>query len=138
MGASSSRRTYCGKAYKTLVGYYDEGNVWLQSVPIFSRRSGATPVRRRVGQQRHVSRVLQRDPQAALVARAGAGLTSWLDLAAIGEIAVQTRDIFIVDLDHVIDTERADLTPTRPASTATEAPAATIAEPRSIAAIAKS
>ena len=86
-------------------------------------------MRRRVGQQRHVACVLQRNPQTALVARAGAGLTSWLDLTAIGEIAVQTRDIFIVDLDHMIDTERADLTPTRSASTATEATATTESRP---------
>jgi hypothetical protein len=71
------------------------------------------------------------------MARAGAGLASWLNLTAIGEIAVQARDIFIVDLDHMIDTERADLATTRSAPTATKAPAATIPKPRSIA-IAKS
>jgi hypothetical protein len=91
-------------------------------------------VRRRVGQQRHVAGVLQRNPQAALMARAGAGLASWLNLTAIGEIAVQARDIFIVDLDDMIDTERANLAPAwSSASTSTEATAAT--KPRPITTI---
>ena len=86
-------------------------------------------MRRRVGQQRHVARVLQRDPQATLMARAGAGLASWLNLTAIGEIAVQARDIFIVDLDHMIDTECANLASTRPTTTTTKSPATTESRP---------
>ena len=82
-----------------------------------------------------MARVLERDSQTTLVARAGAGFTPWLDLAAIGEIAVQPRDIFIVDLDHVIDTESAHLAPARSTTTTAEAPAATIAEPRSLGAV---
>ena len=68
------------------------------------------------------------------MARAGASLASWLNLTAIGEIAVQTRDIFIIDLDDMIDTERANLAPAwSSASTSTEATAAT--EPRPITTI---
>jgi len=93
-------------------------------------------MRRRIGQQRHVPRVLERDTQATLVARAGAGLAPWLDLATFGEIAVQSRDVLVVDLDDMIDTKRTDLAPSRVASTATKAPAAAIAEPRSIATVA--
>jgi len=68
------------------------------------------------------------------MACAGAGLASWFDLATIGKIAVQARDIFIVDLDDMIDTERANLAPAwSSASTSTEATAAT--EPRPITTI---
>jgi len=86
-------------------------------------------VRRRVGQQRHVPRVLQRNPQATLVARASSSLAPWLDLAAIGEIAVQPRDIFIVDLDYMIDTECTNLAATWPTTTTTKSPTATESRP---------
>jgi hypothetical protein len=93
-------------------------------------------VRRRVWQQRHVPGVLERDAQAALVARTGAGLAPRFDLTTIGEIAVQPRDILIVNLDNVINAERADLAPPCVTSTATKTTATTVAEARPLAAIA--
>jgi hypothetical protein len=92
-------------------------------------------VRRRVWQQRHVPGVLERDSQTALVARAGASLAPRFDLTTIGEIAVQPRDILVVNFDNVIDAERADLAPPCVTSTATKASAATVSEARSIATI---
>jgi hypothetical protein len=84
-----------------------------------------------------VPRILERDAQATLMARACAGLAPRLDLAAIGKITVQTRDILVVDLDDMIDTKRANFAPPCIAPTTTEAPAAPItaavAKPRPIA-----
>jgi hypothetical protein len=73
-----------------------------------------------------VPRILERDAQATLMARACAGLAPRLDLAAIGKITVQTRDILVVDLDDMIDTKRANFAPPCIAPTTTEAPAAPI------------
>jgi hypothetical protein len=73
-----------------------------------------------------VPRILERHAQATLMARACAGLAPRLDLAAIGKITVQTRDILVVDLDDMIDTKRANFAPPCIAPTTTEAPAAPI------------
>jgi hypothetical protein len=73
-----------------------------------------------------MSRVLEGDAQSPLMARTRASLATRLDLTAIRKIAVQARDIFIVDLENMIDAERADLAPPEVAPTAAKAPTATI------------
>ena len=65
-----------------------------------------------VRQQRDVACPLQRDGQRPLVARAGAGLASRLDLAALREVAAQPRDVLVVDVADLVDAEGTDL-PTR-------------------------
>jgi hypothetical protein len=85
-----------------------------------------------------MSRVLEGDAQSPLMARTRASLATRLDLTAIRKIAVQARDIFIVDLENMIDAERADLAPPEVAPTAAKAPTATITEARSFTTITES
>lgn len=62
-----------------------------------------------IGQKRHVARILQRYRQSALMLGARARLAAWLDLGTLRNVAAQAANILIVDLAHVVDTERADL-----------------------------
>src|SRR5207302_1272783 len=48
-----------------------------------------------------------------LMGGAGAGLTAWLDLAALGQKAAQPPEVLVIDHFDLVDAERADLTPGR-------------------------
>ena len=65
------------------------------------------------GQQRDLARALDRDGQAALMARAGAGLAPRLDLAALGDVAPQLVRLLVVDVLDLVDAESADLAAAR-------------------------
>lgn len=67
---------------------------------------------------------LEREREDALVAGASAGSAAWLDLAAIGDVAAQPADVFVVDVGHFVDAERAYFAARGIATTATTAWAA--------------
>ena len=86
-----------------------------------------------IGQERHEARVLERNTQAALVLGAGARLASWLNFTKVGKLPAQSTDILVVNLAHMVDAERADLT-AGPESTAA-AEGAALPAVRALAAI---
>jgi hypothetical protein len=59
-------------------------------------------------QQRQVSGALNGCCEPALVARAGAGAPARQDFAAVGDIALEPLDIFVVGGSDLIDAEAAD------------------------------
>ena len=67
---------------------------------------------RRVREQGDVAGALERDRQLALVAGAGAGLASRLDLGPLRQVAAEAVDLLVVDLDGLVGAERADLAAT--------------------------
>ena len=80
------------------------------------RRLGTTPptdlrakVLRRVRQQRDVPRSLQRGRQHPLMAGAGAGLASRLDLRSLAQVAAEPVDFLVVDALGLVDAEVAHL-----------------------------
>jgi hypothetical protein len=79
------------------------------------------------GQERYVSRSLDRNRQRTLVSGAGAKLAPRLDLASLRDVAAQARGIFVIDLPDLVDAESADLAPSAEAAATTpprSAPAA--------------
>jgi hypothetical protein len=62
-----------------------------------------------IGQKRHLSRILQRNGQSALMLGAGACLTARLDFGALRDVAAQAPNILIVNFSNVIYAEGADL-----------------------------
>ena len=56
-----------------------------------------------------VAGALEGNGQLALVAGAGAGLPSGLDLGPLGEVAAEAVDLLVVDLDGLVGAERTDL-----------------------------
>ena len=86
------------------------------AAPGLARRRGAVTgsgaeVLRRVREQRHVARALERDGELALVRGARAGLPARLDLGALGEVAAEAVDLLVVDHDRLVGAEGADLPP---------------------------
>jgi hypothetical protein len=71
----------------------------------------ASDMFRRIGQERHMPRAFERNTQAALVLRARTCLATWLNLAAIRNVAAQARRVFVVNLTHPIHAKCADLSP---------------------------
>lgn len=71
-----------------------------------------------------MSRALQRSSQHALVTGAGTGLTTRLDLAAVGDVATQPARLLVVDVLDLVYTEGAD-TPASEATATTTAAATT-------------
>jgi hypothetical protein len=74
---------------------------------------------RRERQQGDLARPLQSGGQHALMARAGTGLASRLDLASVGDVAAQTAGLLVVDRGYFVDTKGADPAPPETAATAT-------------------
>src|SRR6185437_6196212 len=64
---------------------------------------------RGIGQQRHMPGILQRHGQEPLVFGASARLAPRLNLRAVGKIAAQFVRLFVINLDHMVHPERADL-----------------------------
>jgi len=78
-----------------------------------------------IGQKRHLSRILQRYGQSALVLGASARLAARLDLGALRDVAAQAPNILIVNFTDVIDAEGADLSTRAEITAATTATRAT-------------
>ena len=66
-------------------------------------------VLRCVCKQRDDTGPLEGDSQLALVAGAGAGLSSRLDLGPLGQVAAESVDFLVVDRDRLVGAKRADL-----------------------------
>src|SRR5215203_4118716 len=61
------------------------------------------------GQQGNMAGTLDRGGQRALMFGAGAGLAARLDLAALGDVAPQAREVLVVDLFDAVHAEGANL-----------------------------
>jgi len=60
-----------------------------------------------------VASLFQRDTQATLMLRAGAGLPAWLDFATIGDVALQeAAGFFVINLTHMVVAELANFAAT--------------------------
>src|SRR6185503_15759626 len=72
-----------------------------------------------VRQQREVTRTLDRGRQLALVERLGARDAARHDLAGLGDVLLQDREILVVDLLHALGGEAAELATARERAVAT-------------------
>src|SRR4051812_15537811 len=72
-----------------------------------------------VRQQREVSRALDRRRELALVERLRAGDAARDDLARLGDVLLQDREILVVDLLHALGGEAAELATAREGAVAT-------------------
>src|SRR5689334_21610779 len=72
-----------------------------------------------VRQQREVTRPLDRGRQLALVERLGARDAARHDLAGLGDVLLQDREILVVDLLHALGGETAELATARERAVAT-------------------
>src|SRR5580698_5556226 len=81
----------------------------FMGVPLIGRSSPVSASRARVGQQRHLARVLDRRGDVALVLRAVAGYPPGTDLAAVGDELPQQPGVLVVDPGDLLLAEQADL-----------------------------
>src|SRR5690349_19467785 len=78
-----------------------------------------------VRQQREVTRTLDRGRELALVERLGARDAARHDLAGLGDVLLQDREILVVDLLHALGGEAAELATAREGAVATSTTRAT-------------
>src|SRR5690348_10802791 len=78
-----------------------------------------------VGQQREVTRPLDRGRELALVERLGARDAARHDLAGLGDVLLQDREILVVDLLHALGGEAAELATAREGTVAATGTTAT-------------
>src|SRR5215469_6530553 len=73
-----------------------------------SHRRASLPGRARVGQHRHLTRVLDRGGDVALRLGAVSGHAPGPDLAAVGDELTQQRRVLVVDVGDLLLAEQAD------------------------------
>src|ERR1700712_3200132 len=71
--------------------------------------SASSASRRRVGQERDLAGVLDRDGDVALVLHAVAGHATGADLAAVGDELAQQGGVLVVHVGHLLLAELTDL-----------------------------
>jgi hypothetical protein len=100
-------------------------------------RTSVLAARSAVGEreQGDVAGSLDRDRHGPLVPRAGAELSSWLDLAALANVAAEAGNVLVIDVVDVVGAELADLATAREAATAASTATATAAGSATLAAL---